>query len=148
MNLADISAAMCDRLSSIDNVRVYDGYQDAVFTGSGIAVVVRPGDAWVEYPLAMSGGQAGVSYVIEIVVQHANLRSAYARICELASAGVGNNRSIIDTLKPQSLPQTLGGVIDDLKVSAASGLREKVFGPFTYIGLDIDVEVLTTRVHS
>lgn len=148
MDLAAISAALCDQLSSIDNVRVYDGYQDAVFTGTGIAVVVRPADDWVDYLRAMSGGLSGVKYVIELVVQHSNLRSAYARICELVSAGVGNNRSIIDTLKPDSLPQSLGGVIDDLKVSAASGMREKVFGPFSYIGVDIDVEVSTTRLHS
>ena len=80
MDLPAISAALCAQLGSIDNVRVYDGYQDAVFTGNGIAVVVRPGDPWVSYLEAMVGGMATVRYVIEIAVQRANLRSAQTRI--------------------------------------------------------------------
>ena len=148
MDLAAVSTALCDELRAIDNLRPYDGYQDAVFTGSGIAAVVRPGDQWVDYLLAMRGGQSSVAYVIELVVQRDNLRSTYARIAELVSAGAGHSRSIIDTLKPNSLPQTLGGTVDDLAVRRASGLSEKVFGPFSYLGVDIDVDIIVPRLHT
>ena len=149
MDLPAISAALCDQLGSIDNVRVYDGYQDAVFTGNGIAVVVRPGDPWVSYLVeAMVGGMATVRYVIEIAVQRANLRSAQTRIAELVSAGVGNTRSIYDAVKPDDLPQTLGGVIADLKIDQASGMTDKQYGQFEYLGVDIDVEMMVTRLHS
>lgn len=148
MDLAAISAALCDQLGSIDNVRVYDGYQEAVFTGTGIALVVRPGDPWVSYLEAMVGGMATVRYVIEIAVQRANLRSAQARIAELVSAGIGNTRSIYDAVKPGDMPQTLGGVISDLKIEQASGLADKQYGQFEYLGVDIDVEMMVTRLHA
>jgi len=147
MDLAAISAALCDELKTIDNLRPYDGYQDAVFSGSGIAAVVRPGDPWVDYYLAMQGGQSSVAYVIELVVTRDNLRSTYARLAELVSAGAGHSRSIIDTLKPNSLPQTLGGEIHDLIVRRASGMQEKVFGPFSYLGVDLDVDIFVPRLH-
>lgn len=148
MDLAAISAALCDQLSSIDNVRVYDGYQDAVFTGTGIALMVRPGEPWVSYLEAMDGGSSTLRYVIEIVVQRSNLRSAQARIAELVSAGVGNTRSIYDAVKPDDLPQTLGGVISDLVLRQASGMSDKQFGTFEYLGVDIDVEMMATRLHA
>lgn len=148
MDLPAISAAMCDALRDIDNARPYDGYQDEVFTGTGVALVVRPADEWVDYLQAMKGGQASVSYVVEIVVPRANVRASYNKIAELVSAGAGHNRSVIDTLKPNSAPQTLGGVIDDLAVRRASGLLEKQYGAVSYMGVDIDVDILVPRLHS
>lgn len=148
MDLPAISAALCDQLGSIDNVRVYDGYQDAVFTGIGIALVVRPGDPWVSYLEAMEGGLSTVRYVIEIAVQRTNMRSAQTRIAELVSAGIGSTRSIYDAVKPDDLPQTLGGVISDLKLEQASGMTDKQYGTFEYLGVDIDVEMMATRLHS
>lgn len=148
MDLAAIPAALCEELRTIDNVRVYDGYQDAVFTGTGIALVVRPGDPWVDYLGAMYGGQSTLRYVIEIAVQRANLRSAQTRLAELVSAGIGNTRSIYDAVKPDDLPQTLGGLIDDLKLTQASGLTDKQYGTFEYLGVDIDVEMQATRLHA
>lgn len=148
MDLAAVSAALCEQLGSIDNVRVYDGYQDAVFTGTGIALMVRPGEPWVSYLEAMDGGSSTLRYVIEIVVQRSNLRSAQARIAELVSAGVGNTRSIYDAVKPDDLPQTLGGVISDLVLRQASGMSDKQFGTFEYLGVDIDVEMMATRLHA
>jgi len=148
MDLAAVSAALCEQLGSIDNVRVYDGYQDAVFTGTGIALMVRPGEPWVSYLEAMDGGSSTLRYVIEIVVQRSNLRSAQARIAELVSAGVGSTRSIYDAVKPDDLPQTLGGVISDLVLRQASGMSDKQFGTFEYLGVDIDVEMMATRLHA
>lgn len=148
MDLAAIPAALCEELRTIDNVRVYDGYQDAVFTGTGIAVVVRPGDPWVDYIGAMSGGQSTLRYVIEIAVQRANLRSAQTRLAELVSAGIGNTRSIYDAVKPDDLPQNLGGVVSDLVLRQASGMTDKQYGTFEYLGVDIDVEMQATRLHA
>ncbi len=148
MDLAAIPAALCEELRTIDNVRVYDGYQDAVFTGTGIAVVVRPGDPWVDYLGAMSGGQSTLRYVIEIAVQRANLRSAQTRLAELVSAGIGNTRSIYDAVKPDDLPQTLGGLVSDLVLRQASGMTDKQYGTFEYLGVDIDVEMQATRWHA
>jgi len=149
VNLADISAALCEQLrSTVDNIRPYNGLQDSVFTGAGIAVLVYPADEWVDYLQAMRGGLAVTSWLIEPVVQQANVRSSYARLCELLSAGIGESRSIIDALKPDSLPQTLGGVCNDVVVRTASGFVEKQFGQITYVGAELTVDVHVSRVHS
>lgn len=148
MNLADISAGLCERLSTVDNVRPYDGLQDSVFTGAGIAVIVYPADEWVDYLQAMRGGLAISRWIVEPVVQRDNLRSSYARMCELMSGGVGETRSLIDALKPDSLPQALGGVCNDVVVRTASGFSEKVFGQITYVGAELSVDVHVSRVHS
>lgn len=148
MNLADVSQGLADRLSTVDNVRPYSGLVDNVFTGSGIAVLVYPADEWVDYLQAMRGGLAVTSWLVEPVVQRDNLRASYARMCELVSAGAGESRSLIDAIKPDSLPQTLGGVCNDVVVRAASGFVEKVFGQITYVGVELTVDVHVSRVHS
>jgi len=148
MNLADISQGLADRLSTVDNVRPYAGLVDDVFTGNGIAVLVYPADEWVDYLQAMRGGLAVTSWLIEPVVQRANLRASYARMCELVSAGAGESRSLSEAINPDSLPQTLGGVCNDVVVRSASGFVEKVFGQVTYVGVELTVDVHVSRVHS
>jgi hypothetical protein len=72
--------------------------------------------------------------------------AAQVRVDELISSGTGEARSIYDTIRPADLQQRLGGLVDDVSVVAARvGIVEEQDG-LTYVGADIDLEIMARRV--
>lgn len=150
MNLTAIRAELGQLIEQVDGVRVYLQPEDAIYTSTATAqaVVIRDGEPYIEYLHAMQGGMALVRLRLEIVAQRTNMRAAQQRIDELVSAGLGENRSIYDAVKPNDLQQTLNGEIDDLKIIEASGLEERNVGDVNYLGCDLEIEMIVRRLHT
>jgi hypothetical protein len=148
VNLTAITDQLVQALSQIDGVRAYAGLQDSVLssTATATAIVVRPGEPYIaDYHLAMSKGLARVNMVFEVVAPRNSMRALQERINQLLSSGDGESRSIIDAVRPDDLPNTLNGEVDDFKLGQVSGISERSIGDTEYLGCDIDIEILVRR---
>jgi hypothetical protein len=155
VNLGDIRVALADLLNTIPGVRGYPRRVDnyATSTGDGLsAVMVVPGNPYVAYyengtmTGSVVGGLGTVRMMLQVRVPRADEVSAQIRVDELISSGTGEARSIYDTIRPADLQQRLGGLVDDVSVVAARvGIVEEQDG-LTYVGADIDLEIMARRV--
>lgn len=150
MNIPDIARGLADLVGQTPGVRGYP-YRVSNFASSGdglVAAMVVPGPEFVNYYEAMVGGQAMLRWVIQVRVPAVAEEKAFERLYRCLSAGVGEPESIYDTVKPDDLPQTLGGLIDDLRIGVARmGVSEEAEGA-VYIGADLEVDMLVSRRHT
>lgn len=149
MNLQTIAENLAAVLETISGVRAYT-YRRSQFATSGdadVAIMVVPDSPFIDYYEAMVGGQGIVRWTLQVRIPAVAEDAAHRRLYALLSAGAGETVSIIDTVKPNDLQQTLSGVIDDLKLGAVTvGVAEEQNGA-VYIGADIGVEMLVPRRH-
>jgi len=150
VNLELIARNLADVLSTVPGVRGYPcRVSNYVSSADGlVAAMVVPGPQLVDYYQAMSGGLAVLNWVIQVRVPAAAEEQAQMRLLRLLSAGAGEPESIYDTVKPDDLPQTLSGAIDDLKLAAARVGPADEHPDTPYVGADIDVEMMVTRRHA
>lgn len=153
MNLAGIADALADKLAVIPGVRAYprrvSNFASATGDGS-TAIMVTPGDPLVGYyengtmTGSTRGGLGTVRYTLQARVPVVSEQQAQTRLYELASTGGDEARSVYDALRPDDLPQTLGGLVDDVGVVSATVVTEDI-ADVTYLGVDFAVEVMARR---
>lgn len=152
MNLTAIRQAVADLASTVPGVRGYP-YRNDSFVASGgdglAAAMLIPGEPYVEYLRAMSGGQCEIHLVMQVRVPVVAEEAGQRRLDDLVSAGLGEARSIVDAIKPDDLPQTLGGLIEDLKIDEVRmGAEPGPDGATRYFGADFNIDILARRVHT
>jgi hypothetical protein len=151
VNLGAIRQAIADLASSVPGVRGYPYRPDNFVTSSGdglVAAMLVNGEPYVDYLQAMSGGLSQIRFVMQVRSPAVAEISAQRQMDELVSAGLGEARSLIDAIKPDDLPQTLGGLIQDLKIpEVRMGNEIGPEGSIRYLGADFDIDVFARRLH-
>lgn len=152
MNLAEIRQAIADLAATVPGVRGYPYRPDNFATsGSGlIAAMLTNGDPYVDYLQAMSGGLVQVRLVMQLRIPLIAEINAQRQMDDLVSAGLGEARSVIDAIKPGDLPQTLGGLVQDLKIPEVrmGSEQDPETGKARYYGADFDLDVFARRLHT
>lgn len=146
MNLQTIAENLAALADTCPGVRAYP-FRRSQFVSSAdadVAVIIVPADNWVDYYSAMRGGQCIVRWTLQIRIPIVSEEHAQRRLMGLLSAGTGTV-SLYDTIKPGDLPQTLSGVIHDLKLDSARPVTED-WDDVVYLGADVAVEMLADRM--
>ena len=151
MNLSAIRQAIADLAETVPGVRGYAYRPDSFATsGSGlVAAMLINGEPYVDYLQAMSGGLSQVRLIMQVRIPIVAEVDAQRQMDDLVSAGLGEARSVIDAIKPTDLPQTLDGLIHDLKIPEVriGSETDPETGKARYFGADFDIDVFAGRRH-
>lgn len=153
MNLADIRQAIADLATTVPGVRGYPYRPDNFVTHGGagglVAAMLVSGDPYVDYLQAMAGGLVQIRLVMQVRAPLVAEVNAQRQMDELVSAGLGEARSVVDAVKPGDLPQTLGGLVQDLKIpEVRMGGEVDETGAVRYYAADFDIDVFARRLHT
>lgn len=119
-------------LETIGGLRAYDTEPGQV---SVPAAVVIPGEPFVEYDLAMGDNADQLNFVVLVLVQRADDRTAQDALDGyLAGSGALSVKSAIEG--------TLGGVVNDASVSTAVGYGPYSYANVEYLGVKFNVSVM------
>lgn len=152
MNLPEIRQAIADLVGAVPNVRGYAYRPDNFVTSGGdgrVAAMLVPGEPYIDYLQAMAGGLSQIRLIMQVRIPVVAEVAGQRQLDELVSAGLGEAKSLLDALKPDDQPQTLGGLIQDLKIpEVRAGGEVDATGAVRYYGADFDIDVFARRLHT
>ena len=110
IDLGAVRTALATVLDAVTGVRAYAQVPGTIVTSSeaNTAVLVVPGEPYVDYAGALNGGCAEVNLEVQILVQMADLSAAQTRLDSLLGKGTGSTRSLYDAILGN---RTLSGAV-------------------------------------
>lgn len=139
-----IRKGLDDVLASIPDLR-HSAYQPD--TVNPPHAWVHTGEPFLSYDEAFAKGQVKASFEIRVALSTAGgWKQAQALLDTFLSSGTGQASSVIDAVAAtRTVDGALGGVCDDARVWASSGVQEIEAGALSYLGATLYVTVLCPR---
>lgn len=147
MDLRAIREAVADRLGTLPGVRAFAYPPDQTPTGVNVAVVVSPGESYVQWHESFKGANklGMVGLTVTAYVQMTDPRSAWATLDELLSTGAAHPRSMVDVLMYAD-DKTLGGVCEAVGVDDVTNVQVlTVAEGVRYLTADLPVTIFARR---
>jgi hypothetical protein len=147
MDLRAIREAVAERLATVPGVRAFAYPPDQTPTGTAVAVVVAPGENYVQWHESFKGSNklGMVGLIVTPYVQMSDARSAWATLDELLSTGSAHPRSIVDALLYAD-DKTLGGVCETVGVDDVTNVQVlTVAEGARYLTADLPVTIYARR---
>lgn len=123
MNVREILERVVEALDTVDGLDAHPHRMTTIVAGVNDVAAVRVGPAGINYQAALRGGLAELEVVVELNVQASDDAAAYARMVDLLSGGVGEERSVIDALEAAYLEDQPDGPLSGLAVQSATEPR-------------------------